>query len=296
MPNNIQWLINQLTSRDTLWHITLSSVVAVATLLGVIYGLPWTNQWLKRREADYDRVLNQHLLLDISPKLAVAFSVILILVGGTVGFGATEDIIGTTLGSLSGLLLPTLILKYLNTQRNEKLEAQLTDGINVLASGMRAGLNLGQSFELLVKNTQGPIQQEFGQLMREYQMGLDLTHAMHNAANRIKLQNYRLLFTALEMHRQRGGDTAQSLDRIAESVREIQRLEGKLDALTAKGRSQAWMMAVMPIVFLFMMLSIDNESTMLLFTEPVGRILLLIAAGMVGMAFLWIRKIMAVDI
>lgn len=281
---------------DKLWHITLSSLWGVSIMLGTYYGVPWLKDWLKRREEAYDRTLNQHLLLDINPKIAVMFSIILILAGGTFGFGATENLVGIGLGALSGLLLPTLLLKYLNAQRNEKLEAQLIDGITVLASGMRAGLNLGQSFELLVKNTQGPINQEFGQLIREYQMGLDLTHAMHNAANRIKLQNYRLLFSALEMHRQRGGDTAQSLDRIADSVREIQRLEGKLDALTSKGRSQAWMMAVMPVVFLFMMLSIDNESTMLLFTEPVGRILLLIAAGMVGMAFLWIRKIMAVDI
>jgi tight adherence protein B len=281
---------------NLVWHITLSSIMAVATYLGVVYGVPWVSQWSKTREAVYDRVLNEHLLLDISPKLAVAFSVILIVIGATIGYVATEDIIGTVLGGLSGMLLPTLVLKYLNNQRNEKLEAQLIDGITVLASGMRAGLNLGQSFELLVKNTQGPIHQEFSQMMREYQMGLDLTHAMHNTANRIGLQNYRLLFTALEMHRQRGGDTSQSLDRIADSVREIQCLEGKLDALTAKGRSQAWMMAVMPIVFLFMMLSIDNESTMLLFTEPVGRILLLIAAGVIGLAFLWIRRIMAVDI
>lgn len=281
---------------DLAWHITLSMIMALATYLGVVYGVPWLKDWLKRRELVYDRVLNQHLLLDISPKLAVAFSLILIVIGATIGFGATEDIVGMTLGGISGLALPPLLLKYLNNQRNEKLEAQLIDGITVLASGMRAGLNLGQSFELLVKNTQGPIHQEFGQLMREYQMGLDLTHAMHNAANRIGLQNYRLLFSALEMHRQRGGDTAQSLDRIADSVREIQRLEGKLDALTAKGRSQAWMMAVMPLVFLFMMLSIDPESTSLLFSEPFGRILLLVAAGMIGMAFLWIRKIMAVDI
>jgi tight adherence protein B len=281
---------------DKLWLITLSSLWGVSIMLGTYYGVPWIKDWLKRREEAYDRTLNQHLLLDINPKIAVMFSIILIMGGGTIGFVATENLVGIALGALSGLILPTLMLKYLNNQRNEKLEAQLIDGITVLASGMRAGLNLGQSFELLVKNTQGPIHQEFGQMIREYQMGLDLTHAMHNAANRIKLQNYRLLFSALEMHRQRGGDTAQSLDRIADSVREIQRLEGKLDALTAKGRSQAWMMAVMPVVFLFMMLSIDNESTMLLFTEPVGRILLLVAAGMVGMAFLWIRKIMAVDI
>lgn len=278
------------------WHILLSSIMALTTYLGVVYGFPWAKIWLYQRELMYDRVLNQHLLLDISPKLAVGFSIILIVIGATIGFLATEEALGCILGGLGGLVLPTLMLKYLNNQRNEKLEAQLIDGITVLASAMRAGLNLGQSFELLVKNSTGPIGQEFGQLIREYQMGLDLTHSMHKTANRIGLQNYRLLFTALEMHRQRGGDAAQSLDRIADSVREIQSLEGKLDAITAKGRSQAWMMAVMPGVFLVMMLSIDNESTMLLFTEPIGRVLLLAAGILVGLAFLWIRKIMAVDI
>ncbi|MFG0249077.1 MAG: type II secretion system F family protein, partial [Phycisphaeraceae bacterium JB051] len=149
---------------DKLWHITLSSLWGVSIMLGTYYGVPWLKDWLKRREEAYDRTLNQHLLLDINPKIAVMFSIILILAGGTFGFGATENLVGIGLGALSGLLLPTLLLKYLNAQRNEKLEAQLIDGITVLASGMRAGLNLGQSFELLVKNTQGPINQEFGQL------------------------------------------------------------------------------------------------------------------------------------
>jgi tight adherence protein B len=150
--------------------------------------------------------------------------------------------------------------------------------------------------ELLVKNSQGPIKQEFAQLLREYQMGLDLNQAMRNAANRIGSSHYRLLFTAIEMHRQRGGDVGQSLDRIAEAIREIQRLEGKLETLTAPGRTQARMMAGISIVILGILYSIDPEGVRLLFSEPRGRIVLLVVATMMIAGFAWIRRIVAIDL
>ncbi len=278
------------------WHLTLSLLSFVTVWLLVYHGYAVARYRLHQRREDFDRVLNQQLLLNISPTLAVGCSLILIAVGMLVGYGVTENSIGLCLGAVAGGYFPPLILKYLQEKRIARLEEQLVDGIVTLSSGVRAGLNFGQAFELLVKNSVGPIRQEFGQLIREYQMGLDFNHAMRNTADRIGLRNYRLLFTALEMHRQRGGNAADSLDRIAESIREIQRLEGKLDALTSQGRTQAWMMAVMPVVFLFMMLGIDPESTRMLFVEPMGRMLLLFALGLIVVAFFWIQKIMAIDI
>ncbi len=150
--------------------------------------------------------------------------------------------------------------------------------------------------ELLLEHHRGPIRQEFAQLLREYQMGMDLNQAMRNASNRIGSPLYRLTFTAIEMHRLRGGDTAQSLERIADSVREIDRLEGKLDALTSQSRTQATMMAVMPIVFIVLLWMIDPEGIEQLFTHSLGRIMLLIVVALIVGAFLWIRRIMAVDV
>jgi len=181
-------------------------------------------------------------------------------------------------------------------KRRTLLEVQLVDGLTTLASGTRAGLNLVQAMELLEQNHTGPIKQEFGAILREYSMGLDLTQAMRNASERIGSPLYRLTFTAIEMHRLRGGDTGESLDRIADSIREIQRLEGKLDALTSQGRMQAVMMAVMPLVFLFIMYMIMPDQVGLLFSDSVGRLILMAVIVAIVIGFLWIRKIMTIDI
>mgnify|MGYP003341820384 CR=1 FL=1 len=200
------------------------------------------------------------------------------------------------IGAVAGFFLPTIIIKHLEQKRREKLDEQIVDGITTLASGVRAGLNLVQAIEVLVKNSTGPIRQEFAQLLREYQMGLDLNQAMRNAANRIGSSHYRLLFTAIEMHRLRGGDVGQSMDRIAAAIREIQRLEGRLETLTAPGRTQARMMAGISLAMMLIMYSSDPQGVSSLFYEPNGRILLLFVAGLMALGFVWIRKIVDIDI
>jgi tight adherence protein B len=231
----------------------------------------------------------------VDPKLALAVTGIVIMTFGLVGY-MLLGLYGAMVAIVASLFTPNIVIGHLETKRKEKLEAQLVDGITMLASGVRAGLNLIQGFELMVTNSVGPIKQEFSQMLTEYRMGLDLNQAMRNAANRIGSSNYRLLFTAIEMHRLRGGDAGESLDRIAESIREIQRLEGKLDALTAQGRLQAVMMASMPVVILIILYFIEPDGVRLLFVEPLGRILLLIVIMLIAVAFVWIRKIMAIDI
>ena len=250
---------------------------------------------VRRYESWYDRVLNQQLLLEIDPKIALLMTGLSVFMFGLTGFLFLGSF-GMIFGVFASIFVPSVVITHLETKRKERLEAQLVDGITMIASGVRAGLNLIQAFELLVTNATGPIRQEFAQLLVEYHMGLDLNQAMRNSANRIGSSNYRLLFTAIEMHRQRGGDAGESLDRIAESIREIQRLEGKLDALTAQGRLQASMMASMPVVILIILYFIEPDGTRLLFVEPLGRLILVVAMVMIAIAFFWIKRIMAIDI
>lgn len=281
---------------DQLWYITISVTTFVSTYMMVYYGYPWFRMMLLRQEEWYQRVLVQQLLIDVNARTAVYVSLAFVVLCGLFGYAIGANILFFLIGAGLAMLAPNIVIRYLEQKRRQKLEEQLVDGVTTLASGVRAGLNLVQAFELLVRNSAGPIQQEFSQLLREYQMGVDLNQAMHNTANRIESSNYRLLFTAIEMHRLRGGDTGESLDRICDSIREIQRLEGKLDALTAQGRTQAWMMAVMPLLFLYMLYKIDPQGVGLLFSEPSGRILVMVSVVLIVGAFLWIRKIMTVDI
>lgn len=283
-------------TNDLTYKLTISALVFVATFVFVAAGWRATLAHLAQREAWYRRVLVEQLLLEIEPRVAVYLSVAAIFVGALAGYVLVHDWPGAVIGAVVAFFMPKIVVKHLEQKREERLDQQAVDGVRTLASGVRAGLNLVQSMELLVKNSQGPIKQEFAQLLREYQMGLDLNQAMRNAANRIGSSHYRLLFTAIEMHRQRGGDVGQSLDRIAEAIREIQRLEGKLETLTAPGRTQARMMAGISIVILGILYSIDPEGVRLLFSEPRGRIVLLIVATMMIAGFAWIRRIVAIDL
>jgi tight adherence protein B len=273
-----------------IYLLTFTSVFVL-----VNFGWRTIHAWVLQQEAYYDRVLNHQLLLNVSPRLALACTVFGVLMIAIIGYLLGGVVFFVPFG-LIAFLVPWLVIRHLDQKRKEKLDVQLVDGIVTIASGVRAGLTLVQAMELLVQNHAGPIQQEFGQLLREYQMGLDLNQAMRNCSNRVGLSNYRLVFTAIEMHRLRGGNSGESLDRIAESIREIQRLEGKLDAITAQGRMQATMIALAPIALIAIFYVIDPVAVTLLFSEPMGRVILLISTGMVVAGWMWIRKIMTVDI
>ena len=285
-----------MTSNDLIYLGLISMCAFTGMYVFVVYGGRTLVRLLNRTERRLDLVLNHQLLLNIPAKMAMA-----IIAMGVIMVGLMLAAIGGSsfwffAGALPALLLPYMVLNHLEDKRRKTLNEQIVDGITSLASGVRAGLNLVQSYQLLVRNSRGPIKQEFAQLMREYDLGIDLNTAMRNTSDRIGSSYYRLLFTAIAAHRERGGDMGESLDRIADSIREIQRLEGRLDALTAEGRSQARFMAAMPFVILAILWYIVPEDTSMLLTDPTGRLILLLAVILIGVGFVWIRRIMQVDI
>lgn len=281
---------------NPLLFILLNVCVFASAYLAVRHGRePWL-RFRERQEISYDRVLRRQLMMDIEPRQAFIMAMSGVAVAVVFSFLLTFNLFVAVVCGAVAYFMPTVIIRHLEQKRRKKLESQLIDGLTTISAGVKAGLNLVQSMEMLVDNQTGPIKQEFAQLLREYQMGRDLNQAMLSASNRIGSPLYRLTFTAIEMHRNRGGDSGESMDRLAEAVREIKKLEGKLDAITAQSRSQASMMAVMPFVFMFILWIIDPEGIQLLFTETIGRVLLLICGGLILGAFLWIRNIMSVDV
>lgn len=283
------------TSNYFILQMICSLMMLAGVLLVVRYGYTPGKAWLDKQQLHYDRVLCRQLLLDIDPRTAVWSHVGGVVFVMLIGIFLTGPLVGIVLGAVSAMV-PYFLIRHLETKRRSRLEVQLVDGLASMASGVRAGLNLVQSMQLLVTNQTGPIKQEFGQILREYEMGMDLNQAMRQASDRIGSPLYRLTFTAIEMHRLRGGDSGESMDRIAESIREIQRLEGKLDAITAQGRVQANMMAMMAVVIIVMMMVIFPDDTAMLFTMSQGRIILLVAIALITAGYLWIKKIMQVDI
>jgi len=274
----------------------VSAILFVGTAAAVWAGYAPVAELIRRQERQFDVVLRGKLLLDITPRAATLLSLAGVAVLAVLGWAALGGFAGVIVGAACGMFLPVAAMSVLQKRRLRKLEDQLVGGIQILASGVRAGLNLVQAFELVARDGPVPLGQEFAHLLREYEYGVPLEEAMDNAAGRIGSGDFRLLFSALQTHRERGGDLGQTLDRIAESIREIQRLENRVQALTAQGRATARWLGAMPVVVLAILYLLVPESVRLLFTDDLGKLILLLIVALNVVGFLWIRRIVAVDI
>ncbi|MHC4985355.1 MAG: type II secretion system F family protein [Planctomycetota bacterium] len=280
------------------WMQVMSSLiifvgVAVMVFLGARPGLDLI-LWQENR---YDQVLRRQLLWPIAPRAATIVTGIMVLLIAAAGWGATGSGLGALFGAILGMLGIVVLLAMLRRRWLRKLEDQLVGGIQTLASGVRAGLNLVQAMQLVARDGPNPLRQEVAHLLREYEYGLGLEDAMNNTADRIGSSDYRLLFAALLTHRQRGGDLGITLDRIAESIREIQRLEKRVETLTAQGRATARWLGAMPVVVLLILyFLVDPSGVTDLFQNDIGKLMLLVMVVLNIIGFLWIKKIVNVDI
>lgn len=195
------------------------------------------------------------------------------------------------------LYIPWYVLKRLAGTRRMMIEDQLADSMVSLSSAIKAGLSLAQALEILADQSPNPISQEFQQMVSEYKLGKPLDQVLQETKERLRSENFALFAAAMQASRESGGRLNETVDRIAHSVRELQRLERKVQTETAQARSSAFYMALAPIVILLIYyLFIDPVSTSRLFTTLPGQVILSISLVLNVVAYLWARKILSPDI
>jgi tight adherence protein B len=272
---------------NVLWVVS-TLVIFVGTAVAVFVGGRPLMAVMKRQQQQYDTVLRRQLLMNVSPRAAMVMTIFVVVAMAGMGYAVNQGLVGVLAGGTVGILTPPFVLRSLR---------QLVSGIQTLASGVRAGLNLVQSMGIVARDGPVPLRQEFAHLLQEYEFGLGLEDAMNNAVDRIGSSDFRLLFSALQTHRERGGDLGETLDRIAESIREIQRLEKRVIALTAQGRATARALGVMPLVVLAILyFMVSPEGVRELFYTDLGKVLLMCMVALNLIGFLWIKKIVTLDI
>jgi tight adherence protein B len=199
--------------------------------------------------------------------------------------------------SLLLLGLPWYLIKRWAEQRRALIEDQLADSMVSLSSAIKAGLSLAQSLEILAKQSPKPISQEFGQIVAEYQMGKTLERCLDEARARLRSENFALFSAAMQASRESGGKLNETVERIAVSVREMQRLERKVIADTAQARTSALYMALVPIAILALYyFVVDPINTEKLFTTVLGQLFLCASIVLNVVAYLWARHILNPDI
>lgn len=201
------------------------------------------------------------------------------------------------------VLIPTLLLagpwylvRRLAQNRRQKIEDQMADAMVALANAVRAGLSLPQSLEILATQCPDPIRTEFQQMVSEYKLGRPLERTLLEAKGRLESENFALFTAAMLASHESGGRLNETVERIARSVLEMQRLERKILSETAQARKSAVYMAIVPGVILVVYWFVDPANTELLFTHIVGQVLLGISLTLNLVAYVWARSILNPDI
>lgn len=194
------------------------------------------------------------------------------------------------------LAFPWYLLRRMARRHREKIEDQLADSMVTLANAVRAGLSLVQSLEILAAQCPKPINAEFHQIVAEYKLGKTLERTLIEAKQRLKSENFALFAAALLASHESGGRLNETVERIAQSVLELQRIERKVLSETAQARKSAIYMALAPVFILVAYYFVDPINTTLLFTQMVGQLLLATALVLNVVAYLWARVILTPDV
>lgn len=209
---------------------------------------------------------------------------------------ATQSSSKALVGFVVAAAGPPLFLKVYVARRRKKFSDQLPDALITLAGALRAGRSLGQAMESLAREVPAPMGRELRKVVAEVRLGRPLHDSLTEAAERIESADFKWAVLAMQIQAEVGGNLAELLDQVADTMRERTRMRGEVKALTAEGRASALMLVVMvPALGGFM--SMSNWAYMEpLFTLGAGKVLVGVSATMIIGGYLWMNSMVKIDV
>lgn len=172
-----------------------------------------------------------------------------------VATAALAMFLGLALFGLPGLVIagvtvgyvPIAIVGYLANRRTKKFVRQLPDALQLLASTLRTGYSLVQGLNAVSKEFGDPLASELLQGLSEVRLGRSVDEALKDVADRMRSRDFAWAVTAIKVQREVGGNLAELLSTVAETIVARQRLRREVNALTAEGRLSAIVLSLLPI-------------------------------------------------
>jgi tight adherence protein B len=197
-----------------------------------------------------------------------------------------------------GILLVFFIfmIRYAGGREKRKFEKQLPDTLTLLSTSLRAGYSLLQAIEAVAAEAPEPTSREFSRGVTEARLGRTVSDALQGIAERTQSQDFEWATMAIEIQREVGGNLAEVLQTVADTMLSRNRLKGEIRALTAEGRISAFVLGSLPFALALFLWFSNRDYLLPLLESPTGRIA--IFAGVILMAggIFWLKKIVDIEI
>lgn len=232
-----------------------------------------------------------YVLLGMSFGLGILFFSVCVLFGHVLPGAIFAPVI-----TFIGWKAPRPIVDYMVEKRLKQYQGQMVDALNLLANGIRAGLSMPQAIGMVVDELPPPVSQEFNLVLQQTKIGVPLDEALENLNKRVNTQDNEMFVTSVNILRETGGNLAEVFDTIVEVIRERIRLQQKIDTYTAQGMFQGLVIFAMPYAQIIINGSSDPEYLRILFTTPLGIVMLILIVASSSLGLWVIMKIVKIKV
>lgn len=195
-----------------------------------------------------------------------------------------------------GVLGPWLYLKFRHGRRLKAFTSQLAETLGLVAGGLQAGLSLPQAIDSVVREGNEPMAGELRRALVEQRLGVDISDALEGVGERMDSEDFSWIVMAIRIQREVGGNLAEILHTVADTLREREYLRRQVRALSAEGRMSAWILGALPVALFFYMLVANRPYVSVLYTTLPGYILLALAMVLLGIGTFAMAKLVKVEV
>ena len=224
----------------------------------------------------------------ISLSSAFGFPLLLLLL--------TRNLFITIIGVMVGVLAPFVFLVVKASRRQAKFEEQLPDTLQLLGGALQAGHSLLQAVDTVVKEAEEPMSVEFQRVLTEARLGMPLEEALDGVAKRMDSQDFAWTVMAVSLQRQIGGNLAELLNTVAQTIRERYSLKRQIRSLSAEGRLSSIILSILPFLMFLTLLAFNPTFLAPLYSTALGLAMLSASAILMIIGILWMKKITAIEV
>jgi tight adherence protein B len=245
-------------------------------------------QWVERQLEQAD--------LPLRAAEAIFFWLSSIVVLTLFGLFATRSLFGAIVLFAIAAVTPGLVLSALSSRRQRKFTSQLPDTLQLLSGSLRAGYSLLQGVEAVSQEVSDPMGQELRRVLAEARLGRPLEEALADTAQRMGSPDFDWAVMAIRIQREVGGNLAELLQTVGETMIARERMRREVRALTAEGRISAVILGILPVALGGVMYAVNPQYIQTLFNHKSGHIMLAGAGVLALVGFYWMKKTIEIEV
>lgn len=234
--------------------------------------------------------------IPLKPEEYVMFQWISVIFFALLFYLLKSWILMLVIGGVVGYLVPKVIIRSKQKKRLQQFNDYLPEMISTVVNALRAGFSFFQALRSVMEESPSPAKEELDIVLKEMQYGATVEESLNRMKERVPSNDLDLMIQAILIQRQVGGNLAVVLEKIVHTIRERIKIQGQIKTLTAQGKLSGMVIALLPVGLSGMLFLVNPTYILVLFTNPIGLVMLAVGGSSMLLGFFFIMKITNIEV